>query len=531
MVSVNLMRLPQTNRVQYPYSAYSQLETKSDRRKNRVNTAINTAFNAANMFLRQKNLDRDYELRKQQAEQTQAAAEQEQANRQATANYMRQGGPDPTGGMMGGPGFSSEGIAQNNMANQGVTPPMTGTPDPKVVQEMKLGQLKNYAYATTLIATSAEGCDTYECFAEKTQVLTKPNPVTKKPMVNPAKLAEITKDNFEQMKPQLIMEAKAALAQINEKYKSLKPEEKKETPQEKSDREFADFQREHDYKRKNPLKGEGEETLSWEEKKKRTEEDKREHELWKRSLPQTPAQQKNTQKEREAEKLRAGLPRLQEIAKENPMEVYRNGYQMNDNGTVYTDLITGTPRKLPDPHKVIGKRGGPTALKQAAEHWDDAKEVMALLKDPEVQTVLNRADGEGLFNRAKSRWYNELTKWLQEHKYGKDSKAYQAVVRIQKMASDDRKKYLGVAVTEAEMQTVRGWLIDTGDTFSEIMAKAKVIESEGEEHFLNWLGVFKNQANMSDWYDTFGVKRFKGSESSASEKAKALIEKYRTGTQ
>ena len=99
------------------------------------------------------------------------------------------------------------------------------------------------------------------------------------------------------------------------------------------------------------------------------------------------------------------------------------------------------------------------------------------------------------------------------------------------MASDERKKYLGVAITEAEMKTVRGWLLATGDTFYETMAKISVIESEGEEHFINWLSTFKNQANMSDWYDTFGVSRFKGPESSASEKAKALIKKYQTGTQ
>ena len=163
MTSVNLLRAPQTDRVRYPYAAYGQLETKSDRRRE----LIGTAFHAAGLFLKQKNFDREQDLQEKELEQEQVAKEQEQANQRATANYMQHPGGDPMAGQMGGPGFSSDSMAQNDMANQGLSPPMTGTPDPKVVREMQEKQLQNAAYATILTGQYAEVSETLEEFMQK----------------------------------------------------------------------------------------------------------------------------------------------------------------------------------------------------------------------------------------------------------------------------------------------------------------------------------------------------------------------------
>jgi len=202
------------------------------------------------------------------------------------------------------------------------------------------------------------------------------------------------------------------------------------------------------------------------------------------------------------------LPNLKSTAStEGPMAVYSMGWRMNDDGSVYTDAY-GAPTELPPATKYIGKRKNLELIKMAGEALDDGMEVKALLQDPDVQSQLKREIQPGVIQRIKGMTENKLKKWAAEHGIASNTKAFEALVRIQRMASLDRKKFLGVAVTGTELKTILSWLPDAGDNFEAIVGKMNVFLHESAEDFIRWLDLTKNQANMSDVYKAFGWDRW-----------------------
>lgn len=217
-----------------------------------------------------------------------------------------------------------------------------------------------------------------------------------------------------------------------------------------------------------------------------------------------------TAAERKTEGLKAALPRIQSIADEDPNRAYGMGYRMNDDGSVYTDIVSGAPEKLRPADKVLGKRGQVKAIMAAGEQANDAKQVISAISDPEVMTGLRAAENAGMWDTASGAWSNKVRGWLQRNGYAMKGKTAQAIIRMQRYASAERKKFLGTAVTRSELKTIRGWMPSDGDTFDLMVEKMNIASSESDEVFKRFLDVYKNQADMSSFYDAFGIKRFNG---------------------
>ena len=214
-----------------------------------------------------------------------------------------------------------------------------------------------------------------------------------------------------------------------------------------------------------------------------------------------------TKSERELDRQQKFTVKLSPRATKEPNKVYSEGYQMNEDGTLFIDPFTNTAVKLPPFNKVL-KRGAFKEFKATGELWDDTKEINALLNDPEVKANLQMADKEGLWDRALGTWSNKISRWLLEKGMGKNSKTSQAIVRMQRLASSERKLYFGTAVTDQELRTALSWLPAGGDSYSEMQVKMGVASSEGEEVFKRYLDLYKNVANMTPFYDAFGLQRF-----------------------
>ena len=186
----------------------------------------------------------------------------------------------------------------------------------------------------------------------------------------------------------------------------------------------------------------------------------------------------------------------------------KHDFRVNDDGTVYKDPFSGQPTKLPSPEKVLGKRGNIKAALGLGRAWDDAQELTELLKDPIVMAGLKKASSEGMWDQATGSFSNKIKTWMQGNGITGNSKTAQAVARIQYMASEKRKEYLGTAVTEMEIKSARGWLPEAGDSFETIAEKTKLMSHEAEEAFTQFLDVWKNKAAMGDFYKAFGMERF-----------------------
>ena len=242
-----------------------------------------------------------------------------------------------------------------------------------------------------------------------------------------------------------------------------------------------------------------------------------------------PTDKLGTGKERETAAAIAKLPELQRRAKEDPNKLYSEGVKLNDDGSVFIDPITGAPEKLESFDKHIGKRGMAKAIIEAGEHHDDALELKALLENPEVKKDLKAANDAGLWDRSTGAWSNKIKKWMAERGIAKNSKTGETIIRMQRMASNERKYYLGAAVTETELKSVLGWMPDAGDSYDTMINKINVITKEGEEIFRRFLDIYKNVANMSPFYKAFGIQRFptgKGSKQTISQmEYDALIKK------
>ena len=218
---------------------------------------------------------------------------------------------------------------------------------------------------------------------------------------------------------------------------------------------------------------------------------------------------KLTKDEREDRRLRKNLPLIRAFNKKNgPMKTYADGWKMNDEGTVYEDA-EGKAVKLPSFWTATGKRGNIKSIISAGENLDDSIEVMELLRDPEVVAQMKGSLSEpGIIQRIGNMGKNALRKWAQSRGIGEDTKAYEVLIRLQRMASEERKRLLGAAVTLTEVQSVVSWLPDASDNFESIVAKMNVGVYEAVEGLTHWLDVFKHDADMSPFYRAFGWDRF-----------------------
>ena len=222
------------------------------------------------------------------------------------------------------------------------------------------------------------------------------------------------------------------------------------------------------------------------------------------------------------------LDEYRTLAKENPNNAYEKGIRLEDDGTVYLDAY-GAPEILPPAHEVLGKRSMVNAIMQAGEHYDDAVELKELLKDPEVAANLKKAEDSGYWDRTKGTWNNRIFKYLRGLGITEDSKTATAIGRMQMMASIERKKYLGSAVTIPELKTITTWLPEANDSYDTMVNKINLIAKEGEQAFTRFLDFYKNQGNMTPFYKAFGIKRFSEggtTENDRDAEFNRLMEKY-----
>jgi len=229
-----------------------------------------------------------------------------------------------------------------------------------------------------------------------------------------------------------------------------------------------------------------------------------------------------TEKETGLELRKKALPVISKI---DPNEAYGRGWKMNDDGSVFTEIDTGAPVKLPTFEKVMGKRGMTMAVIGVGDFYQDAKDIQTSLKDPEVAKVLGAANKAGYWDVAKGTWKNSINGWLLKNGYGFNTKTTQTVIKMGKLASQQRKEFLGTATSVAELGTVRSWMPEIGDNYELMTAKINFAASEGKEDLMNFLESYKDIANMSPFYDRFGIDRFNAKASPGSDAA-ALIKKY-----
>lgn len=215
-----------------------------------------------------------------------------------------------------------------------------------------------------------------------------------------------------------------------------------------------------------------------------------------------------TVSERDILKRQKATEELTLRAQKDPNKVYAHGYKMNADRTLYIDPVDKAPVKLPHFTKVMGKRGGPKMAKAAGEFWDDTVEIQELLNDSEVIKNLQWAEKEGFWDRVKGSWSNKINLWLTKKGFSKDSKTTEAIVRMQRLASVERLKFLGSAVTATELESLLPWLPSAGDSFSTMTTKMGVAAKEGEEAFRRYLEMYQDICDMSPFYKAFGLKRF-----------------------
>jgi len=210
--------------------------------------------------------------------------------------------------------------------------------------------------------------------------------------------------------------------------------------------------------------------------------------------------------ERDIERKRKATETIQKL---DPNEAYRRGWKVNEAGEVELDLVNNIPIKLPPFHKVMGKRGQIKAMKQLGENWDDSKQLMELLKDPKVAKNLKAVEKEiGFWDRVSGKWNNKVRLWMQKRGIAANSPTGTAITRMQRLASQERKEFLGVAVTGTELETTLAWMPNAGDSLSTMLNKTQLMVQEGEETFRRYLDIYKDVANMTPFYTAFGLQRF-----------------------
>ncbi|MHC4106346.1 MAG: hypothetical protein ACYSR9_15495 [Planctomycetota bacterium] len=196
-----------------------------------------------------------------------------------------------------------------------------------------------------------------------------------------------------------------------------------------------------------------------------------------------------------------------------PEDIYSEGYRMNDDGTLFTKRITGAAVELPPFTEAMGKRGGPKALRAAGEYYDDAMELRDLLLKPEVANDLrstNIGQDADLWDRTKGTVANRVRAWASKHGISEDSDTVTALRRIQRLASEERLKFLGSAVTGTELESTLGWMLNPGDSYEAMMNKVNLTHKEAKQEFKRFIDIYRNIANMTPWYEHFGLNRFEG---------------------
>jgi hypothetical protein len=222
----------------------------------------------------------------------------------------------------------------------------------------------------------------------------------------------------------------------------------------------------------------------------------------------TPDKSSGTGAERERATLTAKLPQYQAEAKADPNKLYaQKAIRLDENAEPTVDAF-GAPVVLPTFESVAGKRGAPKALMIMGEQWDDAQQLQALLRKPKVAEDLSREIKSGLLARIKGKTLNQLNKWMAEKGIAADSDTATAIRRMQRLASEERKEFMGVAVTELEVKSALAWMPDAGDSYDAMMNKINLMASEGEEHFRRYMDVYKDKANMAPYYKAWGLERF-----------------------
>ncbi len=233
-----------------------------------------------------------------------------------------------------------------------------------------------------------------------------------------------------------------------------------------------------------------------------------------------------TLSERENVRLRAAVDKLSVQAQKDPNKFFENNnFRMNNDGSLYLDPVTAAPIRLDSFYKGTGKRGNIKAMMALGEQWDDAKELSGLLELPDVQQNLKQADDAGIWDRARGKWGNTVNKWMQNSGIAKNSNTATAIARIQRMASDERKRFMGTAVTDSEITSALAWMPNAGDSFDTMVNKTNLMGQEAEQAFRRWISTFEKDVDMSPFYKAFGIKRFAEDETNINPKATIISPK------
>jgi len=218
---------------------------------------------------------------------------------------------------------------------------------------------------------------------------------------------------------------------------------------------------------------------------------------------------KPSAKERETKRQIGAVDKLSEQATTDPNRFHeKHNFKQNEDGSLFLDPVTNAPVKLPPFWKGTGKRGNIKAIIGLGEQWDDAQELTELLEKPEVRDNLNAANDEGIWDSVQGKWSNTINKWMQDKGISKNSDTATAVARIQRMTSEERKKFMGTAVTDNEIKSALAWMPSAGDSFESIVNKTNLMGKEAEQEFRRWVSIFEDDVDMSPFYKAFGIDRF-----------------------
>jgi len=221
---------------------------------------------------------------------------------------------------------------------------------------------------------------------------------------------------------------------------------------------------------------------------------------------------KPSEAERAQKRLNDSTDKLTKMANEDPNKFYsEHNYRQNDDGSLFIDPVEGGPQELKVFTDILGKRGNLKAVIALGEQWDDSKELMELLQLPSVQSDLKKAKNDGMWDRVTGKWNNSINKWLQDQGIKGDSPTATAIARTQKMASEERHRLLGAAVTQNEEVSTKSWMPAAGDSYETMINKTRLMSQEAEQQFRRFVKVSELAgSDMSPFMDAFGIKKYDG---------------------
>jgi len=218
---------------------------------------------------------------------------------------------------------------------------------------------------------------------------------------------------------------------------------------------------------------------------------------------------KPSAEERKERRLVKNVDKLSALATADPNKFHDDhNFRQNDDGSLYIDPVTDAPLRLKPFTTSLGKRGNVVSVKALGEQMNDAGELLELMNIKSVQENLKRADREGMWDQVAGKWSNKIKRWMTESGIAGDSPTATAIARIQRMASEERKRFMGTAVTDNEIRSSLAWMPSAGDSFESIMNKANLMQVEAKQEFIRWLDLFEKDTDMSTFYKAFDIKRF-----------------------